>query len=282
MIFLMLIPCIFTLVFTPICMVIHIIFATTLLYIYKKININKYSRQNTIEFWNKPCELLANIWYKFGRIYHGYEIDGIENIPKNGPAILILFHPPAPIDAPFIFSNIFFKLKRKIITVVLRMNFKMPGYKIFAECVGYIPGSRESCISLLKNGEIILIYPGGSNEGMQANDYELLWKPDAGFAKVAQQAKVPVIPVFTKNTREVHWILQLPKSIFKIPLGWLPVKLKSYIGEPILYDENRTVQELVSLTKSSIEKLIKKHQLHPRSIVYSLLERFMRENKKIN
>jgi hypothetical protein len=56
--------------------------------------------------------------------------------------------------------------------------------------------------------------------------------------------------------------------------GLFPVKLVSYIGKPILYDENRSVEELVELTKKSIEDLIEKHQTRPGSIFHALLERF--------
>lgn len=43
---------------------------------------------------------------------------------------------------------------------------------------------------LVEKGELFLIYPGGMKEGLTSNGYKLLWKPNAGFAKVAQKAKV--------------------------------------------------------------------------------------------
>ena len=34
-------------------------------------------------------------------------------------------------------------------------------------------------------------------------NYEIIWAKRAGFAKVALEANVPIIPVFTQNIREV-------------------------------------------------------------------------------
>lgn len=52
---------------------------------------------------------------------------GLDRIPKDGPAILVLYHPPSPVDAFFIISTIFLHKKRKVIAIVERMNFKFPG-----------------------------------------------------------------------------------------------------------------------------------------------------------
>lgn len=71
--------------------------------------------------------LLFNIKPKFSK---GYEIDGLEQIPNTGPAILILYHPPSPIDASFILSNLLLETKRKPIAIVDRMMFKVPGISL--------------------------------------------------------------------------------------------------------------------------------------------------------
>lgn len=68
------------------------------------------------------------------------------------------------------------------------LSFK--GYQTFLEGVEHTPGTVDSCVSMLEKGEIFLIYPGGMKEGLTSNGYKLLWKTNAGFAKVAQKAKV--------------------------------------------------------------------------------------------
>jgi hypothetical protein len=59
------------------------------------------------------------------------------------------------------------------------------------EALEHTPGTIESCTSMLKNGEILLIYPGGVREAVLSdNYYKLNWRENAGFAKLAIQAKV--------------------------------------------------------------------------------------------
>jgi hypothetical protein len=81
------------------------------------------------------------------------------------------------------------------------------------------------------------------------------------------------------------------------------VNLRTFIGKPIEYDENRTAEELKELviftfiylkqdlykivlfyskTKQRIEELINEHQRLPGSIFQALLDRFRTFKKKSN
>jgi len=46
-------------------------------------------------------------------------------------------------------------------------------------------------------------------------NYNLVWAGRVGFAKVAIQARVPIIPVFTQNIREAFRTVQLGSSFFR-------------------------------------------------------------------
>lgn len=59
--------------------------------------------------------------------FKGYEIEGLENIPKDKPALIIFFHSPCLIDFFFAASNIFLKENRKIKPIVARETFKIKG-----------------------------------------------------------------------------------------------------------------------------------------------------------
>ena len=60
----------------------------------------------------------------------GYEIIGIDKIPE-GPALLILYHPMAPIDAVLFLSKYFQLKNRKVLCIVHRIVRKIPGMDIF-------------------------------------------------------------------------------------------------------------------------------------------------------
>ena len=63
----------------------------------------------------------------------------------------------------------------------------MPGYEIFAEALEHSPGTIEWCVETIENGDLLAIYPGGTREAFLTDTYEIIWRDNAGFAKVALQ-----------------------------------------------------------------------------------------------
>lgn len=54
-----------------------------------------------------------------------------------------------------------------------------------------MPGTREECLSALKNGHLVSISPGGVREALFSDEsYQLMWGNRKGFAQVALDAKV--------------------------------------------------------------------------------------------
>ncbi len=43
--------------------------------------------------------LVAAVWDAHGRIFHGYEVVGMEKLPPGGPAFLVYYHGTLPLDA---------------------------------------------------------------------------------------------------------------------------------------------------------------------------------------
>ncbi|KAJ6664009.1 hypothetical protein lerEdw1_008963 [Lerista edwardsae] len=72
----------------------------------------------------------------------------------------------------------------------------------------------------------------------------------------------------------LKWLYERTRWLIVPIYGGFPVKLCTYIGDPILYDPNITVEELAEKTKSAITNLRDKHQQIPGSIQRALRERF--------
>uniref|UniRef100_A0A6J0VD87 DGAT1/2-independent enzyme synthesizing storage lipids-like n=1 Tax=Pogona vitticeps TaxID=103695 RepID=A0A6J0VD87_9SAUR len=153
-----------------------------------------------------------------------------------------------------------------------------------------IPGSKDECVEMLKKGYLLGISPGGAREALFSDEhYNLLWCKRKGFAQVALEAKVPIIPMFTQNIQEVcrgagrkglfRWLYE--KTRFTcIPIyGYFPVKLRTYLGEPIPYDPNITAEKLAEKTKVAIENLRDQYQKIPGNILRALSERFDKHHK---
>ncbi len=121
----------------------------------------------------------------------GYEIEGIEKIPDQGPAIIVMYHAEHACDAAFFNSEIFLRKKRPIVQIVHRLAFRIPGFATFIEACEWISGTVDSCVAILKKGDLLTVFPGGATEAFLSDKkYTILWPRMAGFAKIAIQAKV--------------------------------------------------------------------------------------------
>ncbi|GHH74320.1 1-acyl-sn-glycerol-3-phosphate acyltransferase [Streptomyces sulfonofaciens] len=138
-------------------------------------------------------------------------VEGIANIPAEGPAILASNH--------LSFSDSFFLpavLDRKVTFIAKAEYFTTPGIKgrmtaAFFKGVGQLPVDRSgvrgageaairSGIEVLERGELFGIYP----EGTRSPDGRLYRGKPGGLARVALAAGVPVIPVAMIDTEKIQ------------------------------------------------------------------------------
>nr|XP_018916703.1 PREDICTED: transmembrane protein 68 [Bemisia tabaci] len=237
-------------------------------------------------FFHGAIKTVAAVWDAHGWLWHGWEVVGEENIPKDSGALLIYYHGALPIDVYYLLARTYLNQNRLIHTVGDRFLFKIPGWKILTEVLKIIPGTVQSCSAVLKENNMLAISPGGVYEA-QFGDcyYHLMWKKRLGFAKVAIDAKTPVIPFFTENIREAFRCLGIGRRLLlrlylatKIPLvpiyGGFPVKLRTYIGKPIIFEDGVTPEEVQIKVAAAVEELIQKHQRVPGSITRALFDRF--------
>ncbi|KAL1513028.1 hypothetical protein ABEB36_002512 [Hypothenemus hampei] len=227
--------------------------------------------------WEAARKLVAVIWDAHGWIWHGYEIQGLENLPLNGPALIVYYHGAIPIDIYYFLAKVILTHNQRTVhTVADHFLFRIPGFSIIADCMKVIPA----------------IAPGGVFEAQFSINYGLMWKRRLGFAKAAIESKVPVIPIFTENTREAFRTVHIGRKFFlklyswtKFPFapiyGGFPVKLTTHIGEPIYYEPGITPEDLQKKVAVSLENLISRHQRIPGNILLSILERIPYIRKKI-
>ncbi|KAJ7338835.1 hypothetical protein JRQ81_012737 [Phrynocephalus forsythii] len=236
------------------------------------------------ERWTKPRKSITFISGVFGKILHGHEVCGVENLPE-GPAILLYYHGALTVDYFLFVSRIYRLTGRFCCSVIDHFLFKMPGIQQYLRVNNCIHPTREECVEILKKGNLVGIAPGGLREQNYGDHtYKLIWGKRKGFAQVAIDAKVPIVPVFTQNIREayrtyghiriMYWIYEKTRSFFFPIYGLIPVKLRTHIGKPIPYDPNITADELAEKARKGVEALRDKHQKVPGSILRALWERF--------
>ncbi|CAF3395737.1 unnamed protein product [Rotaria sp. Silwood1] len=238
------------------------------------------------DLWYGALKTLAILWELQGNIWHGYEVEGLEHIPTKGPVLIVFYHGALPIDFYYLFAKVWLYRNRRVRVVADKFVFKIPGLGTLLEALGSQPATSGICKSMLEEGHVLAISPGGVREALFSDhNYRLIWKERRGFAKVAIESKATIIPMFTKNCREAACALTVGRRVLRyiyektrlpiVPIyGIFPVKLITYLGEPIPYDPDVTTEILAVQVKKEIEKLIEIHQRRPGSITQAILDRF--------
>lgn len=225
------------------------------------------------------------MWDAHARLYHGYEVHGLEHLPVNGPALIVYYHGAIPVDIYYLIARVVLERNRLIYTVADRFLFKIPGFAIISESCHVSPGTIQSCVSILKEGNMLAISPGGVYEAQFGDQsYELLWRNRIGFAKVALDAQVPIVPMFTENLREAFRSVSLFRRFFMRIYNWtrfpacplyggFPVKLRTHLGPPIYADPTMTPEQVRERVAIGVEELINSNQRIPGSISRALWDR---------
>lgn len=239
----------------------------------------------SLDFWDGARKTVAAFWDGQARIWHGYDIDGLDKLPDKGPALLIYYHGAIPIDFYYIIARCLVEKDRHIRAVGDNFLFHIPGWRLLMEVMRVTPGTIQSCVNVLKEGHLLGISPGGVREALFGDEYyPIMWGKRNGFAKVAIQANVPIFPVFTQNLRESFRTPRIARSWLRalyektrmpiVPIyGFFPVKMKTFIGDPIYPKEGISSDELAEQVKGAVQKLIDTHQRIPGNILNALIDR---------
>ncbi|XP_066274580.1 DGAT1/2-independent enzyme synthesizing storage lipids-like [Branchiostoma lanceolatum] len=235
--------------------------------------------------WQKARCAVSAFWAVQAKLLHGYEIHGYEKLPKDGPGLIVYYHGTLPVDMYYMMSRINLDQGRPLCAMTDRFMFSIPGLSFMMDAMGVHRGEPDHCVKLLKEGKLLALAPGGVREALFGHKhYRLIWKHRMGFANVAKRADVPIFPMFTQNLREVfrtprfgipflEWVYEKTRMPVVLIYGGFPVKLRTYIGDPI-YDPSLSAAELAKKTHDAIEELIERHQRIPGSTFHALLERF--------
>ncbi len=226
----------------------------------------------------------------FGRRWNDYEIVGGHHVPTSGPALLVLYHGFVPLDGWYLAARYYLQRGRMIRSLADRFLFKTPGLSWVVKNGGAIPGERQPAVQMLRAGEIVIVSPGGVREALapHSRHYLLMWGERTGFAHVALEADVPVLPVFTRNVEElyrspgsgsrpvqaIYEATRWPVTpIVGLGLMPFPVKLTTYIGEPIQPVHGETAESLRDRTRAALQALIGAHQPGRPRLLRGLVER---------
>jgi len=184
-------------------------------------------------------------------------IEGVENIPTEGGALIVTNHGHFGIDLPVLLRLILEESGRAVRSLGDRVVFAMPIFRDLAHNMGAIEGEPRATVQLLEEDQLVLVYPGGAREALSdlADAYRLQWENSRGFIRTALLAQKPIIPIAGLGNEELYvqvisqdrvrqsgvgrLISQLLGDKYVMPiymgLGALPfpTELHYVVGEPI-------------------------------------------------
>jgi 1-acyl-sn-glycerol-3-phosphate acyltransferase len=199
--------------------------------------------------------LLIDFFYRY---WFRCEIEGIENVPSAGGAMLVSNHSGAlPPDAPMIAKAIKEEHRHpRPLNITVEHFFKgYPGFSVLLPKIGCVAAHPANVHRLLHDEQqLVLVFPEGrkGTEKLYKDRYKLRRFGRGGFVEAAMRARVPIVPVCVVGAEESAPIfahispLQRLTGLLYFPitptfphfgllgmLGYLPAKFKIRFLEPI-------------------------------------------------
>ena len=200
-------------------------------------------------------DFLYHLWFRC-------EIEGIENVPSIGGALLVSNHSGAlPPDAAMITKAIKEEHPRpRPLHLTVEHFFKgYPGFSMLVAKIGGVPAHPANVHRLLfDENQLVLVFPEGrkGTEKLYKDRYRLRRFGRGGFVEAAMRARVPIVPVAVVGAEEAMpafaqlGVLQRITKLLYFPItptfphlgllgmiGYLPAKFRIRFLEPIPTDQ---------------------------------------------
>jgi 1-acyl-sn-glycerol-3-phosphate acyltransferase len=219
--------------------------------------LNDWGRSERVEgaFDQTVVEFFYRYWFRA-------EVEGIENVPSTGGAMLVSNHSGAlPPDAAMIAKAIREEHAHpRPLNITVEHFFKgYPGFSMLIPKIGCVAAHPANVHRLLWDEEqLVLVFPEGrkGTEKLYKDRYRLRRFGRGGFVEAAMRARAPIVPVCVVGAEEAApvfaqvGLLKRLTGLLYFPitptfphfgllgmLGYLPAKFKLRFLEPIPFDE---------------------------------------------
>jgi 1-acyl-sn-glycerol-3-phosphate acyltransferase len=167
---------------------------------------------NDIDAWDPTyIRRMLPVWRAGLRTYFRSEVRGLDNIPADGPSLLVGNHSGGTmIVDTFVFATEFynhFGPERRFHQLAHDIAARMPATGL--RCWGTVAASHDNARAAFAKGAPVLVYPGGDYETFRPT-----WHSDRiefggrkGFIKLALEQGVPIVPVVAIGGQETALFL---------------------------------------------------------------------------
>ena len=137
------------------------------------------------------------------------KVYGVERIPERGAMFVGNHTLFGLVDVPFMTTELWRRRGIRLRGLGDHGHYKIPVWRNLLERSGMVRGTRENTRALMRDGQHILVFPGGTREVFhgRGQQYRLLWKERVGFARLAIEFGYPIVPFAAVGVEEMFDIV---------------------------------------------------------------------------
>jgi 1-acyl-sn-glycerol-3-phosphate acyltransferase len=165
-------------------------------------------------------ETLPGLWL-LASFYFRADVKGLENIPAEGPVLLVGNHSGGNVTPDtLVFSLAFatyFGVERRFFQLAHNLVLAMPGLGTLRK-YGTVAASHENARKALETGAALLVYPGGDYEVHRPSwdSAKVDFNGRKGWIRLALDNNVPVVPLVAIGGQETALFLSRGERLAKL------------------------------------------------------------------
>merc|ERR1711985_201651 len=168
--------------------------------------------------------LLSPVWFSTSST-SGEVVNGLEHLPKERPLIIVANHQTLAVDLGFLISGLLEEggiLARGLAhpSIFQEESTTNAGMRGLFTNFGAVPVTPRNMFKLLKNDEVILLFPGGAREALKGKgeEYKLFWPEEQEFVRIAAKFNATIVPLSGVGIDDSLNVLVSPKEILDFPV----------------------------------------------------------------
>jgi 1-acyl-sn-glycerol-3-phosphate acyltransferase len=165
-------------------------------------------------------ETLPGMWL-LASFYFRADVKGLENIPAEGPVLLVGNHSGGnvtPDTTVFTLAfNTYFGVERKFYQLAHNLVLAMPGLATLRK-YGTVAASPANAQKALDSGAALLVYPGGDYEVHRPSweSARVDFNGRKGYIRLALENNVPIVPVVSLGGQETALFLSRGERLARL------------------------------------------------------------------
>lgn len=204
---------------------------------------------------------LLDLWCR----YFDAKVAGFETLPQRGPMLLVGNHSGGTLVPDTAATMLAWFRERGVDDPLLGLAFDglfgLPGFETLMRRLGQMPASHENAEQALREGNSVLVYPGGAKEAFRpwTDRNRIEFSGHRGFVRLALHTGVPVVPVVAHGGHHTTFVisrgdalakrlgmerlqLRVAPILFQLPWGVsvpllpgvpLPARIRVEVGPPL-------------------------------------------------